>query len=70
MQEAPQLRQIGLLGLGDPAPEEPDTSSLPKPAENQSTEPPQAFKGQPENDTELRSDISQSSPSAATQVLP
>ena len=68
LQEAPQLRQMGLLGLGGPAPEEPDTSGRPMPADNKSSEPPKAFKGQGENDTEQRNEVSDSPPSVATRV--
>ena len=67
LQEGPQLRQVGLLGLGGPAPEEPDTSGRPLPAQDKSTTAPKAFKGQPLNDSEAR-DISDTSPSEATRV--
>ena len=62
------MLQIGLFGSGTA--EEPPSSSLPKPADDKSTEPPIAFKGQPENDTETQTDISDSPPSSATQVDP
>ena len=67
LQDMAQLRQVGLFGLGGPAPEEPDTSGRPLPAEDKSTAPPKAFKGQPVNDSESR-DLSDTSPSDATRV--
>ena len=42
--------QVGLFGLGEQGPaEESPTAGMPKPADNKSTEPPEPFKGQPDN---------------------
>ena len=64
-------RSVGLFGLGEDGPSEAsDTAGLAKPSEDQSTEAPKAFQGknQGENDTEQRNEITETSPSAATQV--
>ena len=72
MQSAPasSLQQnVGLFGLGESGPsEESPTAGMPKPSDDQSTEAPKAFKGQGENDTEQRNELTDTSPSAATQV--
>ena len=63
--------QVGLFGLGGDGPSEASpTAGLAKPSEDQSTEPPKAFQGknQGENDTEQRNEITDTGPSAATQV--
>ena len=62
---------MGLFGLGGDAPaEESPTAGLPKPSDDSSTQPPKAFQGQGENDTEQRmeSSFSDSPPGSATQV--
>ena len=64
-------QQVGLFGLGRDGPSEASpTAGLAKPSEDQSTEPPKAFQGknQGENDTEQRNEITDTGPSAATQV--
>ena len=63
--------QAGLFGLGGDGPSEASpTASLAKPSEDQSTEPPKPFQGknQGENDTEQRNELTETGPSAATQV--
>ena len=61
--------EVGLFGLGKSGPaEESPTAGLPRPSDNQSTEVPKAFKGQGENDTEQRNELTDAGPSAATQV--
>ena len=63
--------QAGLFGLGGDGPSEASpTASLAKPSEDQSTESPKPFQGknQGENDTKQRNEITETGPSAATQV--
>ena len=61
--------QVGLFGLGESGPaEESPTAGLPRPSDDQSTEAPKAFKGQGENDTEQRNELTDAGPSSATQV--
>ena len=62
---------MGLFGLGGDAPaEESPTAGLPKPSDDSSTQPPKAFQGQGENDTEQRmeSSFSDSPQGSATQA--
>ena len=63
------VTQVGLFGGKAPEEDSP-TAGLPKPADNPSTQPPKAFQGQGENDTEQRmeSSFSDSPPGSATQV--
>ena len=64
-------QQVGLFGLGKDGPSEATpTAGLAKPSDDQSTEPPKAFQGkkQGENDSEQRNELTETGPSAATQV--